>query len=123
MGLRKKVVVAMSGGVDSSVALARLKELGYDCIGVSMQLWDYSEPEGPDGATPGSCCTLDDINDARAVADRLEVPFYVVNVEEAFRQEVVEYFARSYIEGETPNPCIIDLPGYAPATVASCSPM
>jgi tRNA-specific 2-thiouridylase len=106
MGLRKKVVVAMSGGVDSSVALARLKELGYDCIGVSMQLWDYSEPEGPDGATPGSCCTLDDINDARAVADRLDVPFYVVNVEEAFRQEVVEYFARSYIEGETPNPCI-----------------
>lgn len=96
----------MSGGVDSSVALARLNELGYECIGVSMQLWDYSEPEGPDGSREGSCCTLDDINDARSVAYQVGAPFYVVNVEEQFRREVVEYFAESYARGETPNPCI-----------------
>jgi tRNA-specific 2-thiouridylase len=103
---KKRVVVAMSGGVDSSVALAILKEQGYDCIGVSMQLWDYSGTEDPDGATPGSCCSLVDLADARRVADALEAPFYVLNMEEAFSREVVDYFVESYLSGTTPNPCI-----------------
>ena len=103
---KKRVVVAMSGGVDSSVALAILKDKGYDCIGVSMQLWDYSATEGPDGATPGSCCSLEDLADARRVADALEVPFYVLNMQEAFSREVVDYFVDAYIGGTTPNPCI-----------------
>lgn len=96
----------MSGGVDSSAALSILKEQGFDCIGVSMQLWDYSSAEGPAGATSGSCCSLDDIHDARAVADRLDVPFYVLNLEKAFSREVVDYFTAAYHRGTTPNPCI-----------------
>lgn len=96
----------MSGGVDSSTALALLVEQGYECIGVSMQLWDYSRKNDVSGATAGSCCTLDDIHDARRVAEGLGVPFYVVNVEEAFSKEVVDYFVSSYLSGSTPNPCI-----------------
>lgn len=96
----------MSGGVDSSTALAILKEQGFDCIGVSMQLWDYSKREDDKGATAGSCCSLDDIYDARSVADKLGIPFYVVNVEEVFSKEVVDYFVQSYLSGATPNPCI-----------------
>jgi tRNA-specific 2-thiouridylase len=103
--MKEKVVVAMSGGVDSSVSAAMLVDKGYDVVGVSMQLWDYSEAEGERIATAGSCCSLDDLYDARRVADALNIPFYVMNMEAAFNKEVVDYFVKSYLSGETPNPC------------------
>lgn len=109
---KKKIVVAMSGGVDSSVALGVLKEQGYDCIGVSMQLWDYAAKELAEekaealGSTAGSCCSLEDLAVARRVAETFGVPFYVMNMESAFEREVVGYFVDSYLDGSTPNPCI-----------------
>ncbi len=104
---KEKVAVAMSGGVDSSVALALLKEQGYDCIGITMQLWDYSEDiEKAAGAVAGGCCSLEDVNDARRVAYSLDVPFYVLNMQDIFEKEVVDYFTEAYFNGKTPNPCI-----------------
>jgi tRNA-specific 2-thiouridylase len=107
--MSERVVVAMSGGVDSSVAAALLVEAGYDVIGVMMRLW--SEPalhDGPDSADGpvNRCCSLESINDARAVADRLGVPFYVVNVEQLFKARVVDFFVSGYAAGVTPNPCL-----------------
>jgi tRNA-specific 2-thiouridylase len=81
----RRVVVAMSGGVDSSVAAALLKEQGFEVIGISMQLWDYAASEDTSGPTAGSCCSLEDIYDARRVADTLDIPFYVLNFEERAR--------------------------------------
>ncbi|HZX35482.1 MAG TPA: tRNA 2-thiouridine(34) synthase MnmA [Thermodesulfobacteriota bacterium] len=102
---KKRVIVAMSGGVDSSVAAALLMEKGFDVVGVSMRLWDYSASE-EGGSTEGSCCSLEDVYDARRVCNALSIPFYVMNMEEAFSREVVEYFVKSYVAGETPNPCV-----------------
>ena len=102
----KRVVVAMSGGVDSAVTAALLKEQGYDVIGVTMQLWD----KGREAAASGSfrpCCTLADVMDAGRVADRLNIPFHVLNLEEEFRTLVVEPFIDAYLDGLTPNPCIL----------------
>ncbi len=100
----------MSGGVDSSVALALLKEHGYDCIGVSMQLWDYAaddvNAQAESGAVTGGCCSLEDLHDARRVARGLDVPFYVLNMKDLFEEEVVEYFTAAYLQGKTPNPCV-----------------
>ena len=97
----KRVLVAMSGGVDSSVAAAVLKERGYDVIGVTMQLWDNSAEK-----SSGSCCSIEDIHDARRVAYQLDIPHYVVNLKEAFSRHVIDYFVNSYLKGETPNPCL-----------------
>src|SRR3954470_19548573 len=95
-----RVVVAMSGGVDSSVAAGLLVEQGHDVIGLSMQLYDQS---GPD--TFGSCCSLDDLYDARRVASALGFPHYIVNFERQFQETVVSNFVREYASGRTPIPC------------------
>jgi tRNA-specific 2-thiouridylase len=95
-----RVVAAMSGGVDSSVVAALLKEQGHDVIGIHMKLHDVMEGEG------GHCCGLDDVMDARLVADKLEIPFYVIDLREAFKKAVMDDFAENYRAGRTPNPCI-----------------
>jgi len=97
-----RVVVAMSGGVDSSVAAALLKQQGYEVIGMMLRLW--SEP-GKENSN--RCCTPDSMAQARRVAARLDIPFYVVDAKEVFRQTVVQYFLDGYSRGETPNPCLI----------------
>ncbi|MEZ4733530.1 MAG: tRNA 2-thiouridine(34) synthase MnmA [Caldilineaceae bacterium] len=97
------VVVAMSGGVDSSVAAALLVEQGYNCIGVMMRLWaEMGEGEG----STNKCCSLESVHDARRVADQLGIPFYLINVERPFKQQVVDFFIAGYSAGVTPNPCI-----------------
>ena len=97
-----KVVVAMSGGVDSSVAVALLKQQGFDVIGMMMRLW--SEPGKEES---NRCCTPDSMAMARRVAAKLDIPFYVVDAKDVFRKTVVQYFLDGYAAGQTPNPCLV----------------
>ena len=99
-----RIVVAMSGGVDSSVAAALLKDQGFDVVGVSMQL--TAAPAATVKAGQG-CCSLEDFRDARRVAERLDVPYYVWNLTDAFRVRVTDVFTSEYLRGRTPNPCIL----------------
>ena len=97
-----RVVVAMSGGIDSSVAAALLQEQGYDVIGITLQLYDH----GKTVSQPGACCAGQDIYDAKRVADQLGFPHYVLDYEDRFRKDVIENFADTYLAGATPIPCV-----------------
>lgn len=104
-----KIAVAMSGGVDSSAAAAILKEQGHELVGFTMQLWDQRRGINVDengDPLPSRCCSLDDVYDARRVAEELDFPFYVLNLERDFERDVVQPFVTSYLNGETPIPCV-----------------
>ena len=98
--MKKKILVAMSGGVDSSTTAVILKKEGHDVIGVTMQLWDYGDGDS-------GCCSLDDVRDARRVADVIGIPHYVVNYMDIFKKYIVEDFISKYLSGRTPNPCVL----------------
>jgi tRNA-specific 2-thiouridylase len=100
----KKVVIGMSGGVDSSVAAYLLKKQGYDVIGVTMQIWQEETVEEQE--ENGGCCGLKAVDDARRVADQLEIPYYVMNFRKEFQENVIDYFVHEYLQARTPNPCI-----------------
>ncbi len=113
--MHERVVVAMSGGVDSSVAAALLVEQGYEVIGVMLRLWSEGLSVSPPSRAlleetmqvgSNRCCSVESIHDARAVADRLGIPFYVINAEQPFKENVVDPFIQEYVAGRTPNPCL-----------------
>lgn len=101
--MSKKAIIAMSGGVDSSVAAFLMKDKGFDCIGATMKLYDNDDIMESGEKT---CCSLDDIEDARSVANRLSMPYYVFNFKDDFKEKVIEKFIATYENGGTPNPCI-----------------
>ena len=101
---KKSVMIGMSGGVDSSVAAAILLEKGYEVIGVTMQIWPDMEEERQ--KTEGGCCSLSAVDDARWVANKLGIPYYVMNFKDVFEEKVIHYFKDEYLKGRTPNPCI-----------------
>ena len=104
-----RIVVAMSGGVDSSVAAALLKEQGHEVIGIMLRLWSEPgviEDDGVERVVQNKCCSLEAVDDARRVARMLDIPFYLVNVEQEFKNTVVDMFYEEYVAGRTPNPCL-----------------
>ena len=106
-----RIVVAMSGGVDSSVAAALLKEQGHEVIGIMLRLWSEpgaieAEDDGVERVAQNKCCSLESVDDARRVARMLDIPFYLVNVEEEFKHKIVDAFYEDYVAGRTPNPCL-----------------
>ena len=101
---RKRIAVAMSGGVDSSLAAALLLKKGYEVIGVTFRMW----PKEECGASFGrACCNLEAVTRARAVAGDLGIPYYVFDFSEEFKAKVIDYFCEEYLKGYTPNPCVI----------------
>lgn len=104
MNEKKKVVVGMSGGVDSSVAAYLLQQQGYDVVGVTMQIWQDEDIE--EQQENGGCCGLSAVDDARRIANGLGIPYYVMNFKEDFKTSVIDYFVEEYKNGRTPNPCI-----------------
>src|ERR1700722_13684578 len=103
MARRERILVAMSGGVDSSVAAARLVDAGYDVVGVTLHLWDYEDEASP--RSHGRCCAPEDQYDARRVADALGFPHFTFDRRALFARTVVEPFVDAYLSGETPSPC------------------
>lgn len=103
MNQGKTVVVGLSGGVDSSVAAYLLKEQGYNVIGVTMQIWQEEDLESQE--ENGGCCGLSAVEDARRVAQKLDIPYYVMNFRKEFKEKVIDYFVEEYLQGRTPNPC------------------
>jgi tRNA-specific 2-thiouridylase len=101
---RSRVIVAMSGGVDSAVAAGLLARQGYEVIGVTMRLWTLEDPQAPRHRR--RCCSVEDTDDAREAAQALGIPHYVLNLEREFQESVVDYFCREYQRGRTPNPCL-----------------
>src|SRR6476620_6469660 len=104
--MKERIVVGMSGGVDSSVAAALLVEQGVEVIGVTLRVWPWREPE-ESARKFGSCCSPESVDDARAVARRLGIPYYLLNSEREFGETVIDDFAREYAAGRTPVPCVV----------------
>ena len=105
MKKRKRVLIAMSGGIDSSLAAVLLHEKGYEVIGLTMKTWDYALTGRQNKET--GCCSLDSINDAREIALSIGAPHYVTDIRQSFGEDVIDYFKSEYLKGRTPNPCVM----------------
>ena len=105
MSKHGRILVAMSGGIDSSVAAVMLHEQGYEVVGMTMKTWDYASSGGTKKET--GCCSLDSINDARNIAVELGFPHYILDIREEFGDYVINHFTGEYLEGRTPNPCVM----------------
>src|SRR3954465_2662968 len=105
MSKKGKVLLAMSGGIDSSVSAMLLHEQGYEVVGITMKTWDYASSGGSKKET--GCCSLDSINDARAIAVEKGFPHYIIDIRDEFGNHVIDNFVGEYLAGRTPNPCVM----------------